>query len=320
MPGVTTRCAPSLVMRARATRVMRAAVASTRIMATVVPNPALGSLARPTMWTPPQTRAWLREPPLARCVMTTRLKSTGRDAPPLDPDSAHDRALAAARAVEETLAGTPGRAFEETDFDRAKAQILRFLNYKPRTRQELMTKLVEDKLYDPDVARRAIDHLQDKGVHSDVDYAEQWARYKWRTAKWAPWRIRTSLREKGVADRDSNEGLSRVFDNLGDVRVRESLADDDNNDDDERKEVAIAGEEEDKGAELVRAARRRWQLSRGLPQTTRRRRLSAWLERRGHRAGVARDIISTLEGEDRRRQWEEEAEEEAAALDDETMS
>jgi len=316
MPVVTTRCAPSLVMRARATRVMRAAVASTRIMATVVLNPALGSLARPTMWTPPQTRAWLREPPLARCVMTTRLKSTGRDAPPLDPDSAHDRALAAARAVEETLAGTPGRAFEETDFDRAKAQILRFLNYKPRTRQELMTKLVEDKLYDPDVARRAIDHLQDKGVHSDVDYAEQWARYKWRTAQWAPWRIRTSLREKGVADRDSNEGLSRVFDNLGDVRVRESLADDD---DDERKEVAIAGEEEDKGAELVRAARRRWQLSRGLPQTTRRRRLFAWLERRGHRAGVARDIISTLEGEDERRRWEEEAEKEAAR-DDEMMS
>ena len=68
--------------------------------------------------------------------MTTRLKSTGRDAPPLDPDSAHDRALAAARAVEETLAGTPGRAFEETDFDRAKAQILRFLNKSKKDVEE----------------------------------------------------------------------------------------------------------------------------------------------------------------------------------------
>ena len=50
----------------------------------------------------------------------------------LDAAAAHERALAAARAVQETMAGTPGKAFEETEVDRAKAQILRFLNYKPR--------------------------------------------------------------------------------------------------------------------------------------------------------------------------------------------
>ena len=125
----------------------------------------------------------------------------------LDAAAAHERALAAARAVQETMAGTPGKAFEETEVDRAKAQILRFLNYKPRTRAELMTKLVEDKLYDPEHAAAAIAYLQDKGVHSDVDYSEQWARYKWRTAKWAPWRIQTSLREKGVAAADAEAGV-----------------------------------------------------------------------------------------------------------------
>ena len=31
--------------------------------------------------------------------------------------------------------------------------------------------LAEDKLYDPEVAAAAIDYLQEKGVHSDVDYA-----------------------------------------------------------------------------------------------------------------------------------------------------
>ena len=310
MPVVTTRCAPSLVMRARATRVMRAAVASTRIMATVVPNPALGSLARPTMWTPPQTRAWLREPPLARCVMTTRLKSTGRDAPPLDPDSAHDRALAAARAVEETLAGTRGRAFEETDFDRAKAQILRFLNYKPRTRQELMTKLVEDKLYDPDVARRAIDHLQDKGVHSDVDYAEQWARYKWRRKPSGhPGESNLPAREGRRRSRLQRGSLASVRQPRRCARARKPRG--------RRRRREEGGGHRWRGGRQGRRARpssaSTMATLEGLPQTTRRRRLFAWLERRGHRAGVARDIISTLEGEDERRRWEEEAEKERRA-------
>ena len=104
---------------------------------------------------------------------------------------ARARARRGARCPGDHGRHTPGKAFEETEVDRAKAQILRFLNYKPRTRAELMTKLVEDKLYDPEHAAAAIAYLQDKGVHSDVDYSEQWARYKWRTAKWAPWRIQT---------------------------------------------------------------------------------------------------------------------------------
>jgi hypothetical protein len=47
--------------------------------------------------------------------------------------------------------------------------------------------------------------------------AEQWGRYKWRTAKWAPWRIKTELRTKGIDDRDAAEGLERIFDSLGEV-------------------------------------------------------------------------------------------------------
>jgi hypothetical protein len=33
--------------------------------------------------------------------------------------------------------------------------------------------------------------------------------------------------------------------------------------------------------------------------------MSAWLERRGHRVGVVRDIVETLEGEDAAREAEE---------------
>jgi curved DNA-binding protein CbpA len=97
------------------------------------------------------------------------------------------RLAAAAAAVESALAGNNKEAFKDSEVELAKQQVLRFLNYKPRTRSELLRKLIEDKLYPAGVAHAAMDYLQEKQVHSDVDYAEQWARYKWRTGKWAPW-------------------------------------------------------------------------------------------------------------------------------------
>ena len=293
-------------MRVSAARALRVLVASTRASAARVARspPArpcsLHGSAHPSV----RGSGW-HQPSFARTA-GTRLKSTSENeehVAALDAAAAHERALAAARAVQETMAGTPGKAFEETEVDRAKAQILRFLNYKPRTRAELMTKLVEDKLYDPTHAAAAIAYLQEKGVHSDVDYAEQWARYKWRTAKWAPRRIETSLREKGVARDDARAGLKRVFASLGDVsspRNGSELRSD-------SETHVIAGEEEDKANELLRAARKRWALSFGMVPTTRRRRLAAWLDRRGHSLSTTRDVIETLEREDREREWAEEA-------------
>ena len=116
-------------------------------------------------------------------------------------------------AVEKAVAGDEiaKTLFETTDVDRAKSQVLRFLNYKPRTRAELRKKLIDDKLYDPEVADEALDHLQVAGVQSDVDYAEQFGRMKWRTSKWAPAQIRAELKRRGIHERDAREGLSRVF-------------------------------------------------------------------------------------------------------------
>ena len=58
----------------------------------------------------------------------------------------------------------------------------------------------------------------------------------------------------------------------------------------------------------MRAARQRWVLTEGMPSETRRRRLYAWLERRGHRP---QKIIETLEAKDQQREWDEEAERES---------
>jgi SOS response regulatory protein OraA/RecX len=300
-------------MRVSAARVLRGLGSSTRVSAAPVARVssnqpcALHGSTVPSV----RSRTWHVQNP-ARTA-SARLKSTSKSeehSTSLDADAAHERALAAARAVQQTMASTPGKAFEVTEVDRAKSQILRFLNYKPRTKSELMTKLVDDKLYDPEIATSAIAYLEDKKIISDVDYAEQWARYKWRAAKWAPRRIRTSLLEKGVGDADADEGLRRVFDQLGDVRVTDENRGDAVRDaapSDARADV-IAGEEEDKGAELLRAARKRWVLSVGMDSVKRRRRLVAWLERRGHGMRTASSIMTALEQEDRHRKWAEEAE------------
>ena len=217
-----------------------------------------------------------------------------------------DRAKA---AVEKAVAGDEiaKTLFETSDVDRAKSQVLRFLNYKPRTRAELRKKLIDDKLYDPEVADEALDHLQRTGVQSDVDYAEQFGRMKWRTSKWAPAQIRVELKRRGIHERDAREGLSRVFgDDVNavgesDGYVRRGTVFE------VRREARALGEEsadDDKSYELFLASRKRWALTDGMDSEKRRRRLIGWLQRRGHAMSLIQRIVDSLEAEDERAKYE----------------
>ena len=220
-----------------------------------------------------------------------------------------DRLARAKAAVEKAAAGDAiaKSLFETTEVDRAKSQVLRFLNYKPRTRSELRTKLIDDKLYDPDVADEALDLVQEAGVQSDVDYAEQFGRMKWRTSKWAPAQIRTELKRKGMDERDAREGLSRVFgDDVNAVGesggyVRRGTVFE------VRQEARAMGTESadgDKSYELFLASRKRWALTDGMDSEKRRRRLIGWLQRRGHAFSLIQRIVDSLEAEDERAKYE----------------
>jgi SOS response regulatory protein OraA/RecX len=220
-----------------------------------------------------------------------------------------DRLARAKKAVEKAAAGDAiaKSLFETTEVDRAKSQVLRFLNYKPRTRSELRKKLIDDKLYDPDVADEALDLVQEAGVQSDVDYAEQFGRMKWRTSKWAPAQIRSELKRKGMDERDAREGLSRVFgDDVNAVGesggyVRRGTVFE------VRQEARAMGTESadgDKSYELFLASRKRWALTDGMDSEKRRRRLIGWLQRRGHAFSLIQRIVDSLEAEDERAKYE----------------
>ena len=183
-------------------------------------------------------------------------------------------------------------AFQPTRVDDAKAQIVRFLEYKPRTRKELFDKLTIDKGYEAEDANEALDAMQRAGVQSDAAYAEAFARYKWRNSRWAAWRVRGALRQKGVDDRDIDLGFGPVFAEGGAIKI--DLFEDDEDDDEDDEENL----ERMRAKELLQAARTQFKRNKRGDFQARVRRLMAWLERRGHGGSVIRDIVTVLKREE----------------------
>ncbi|KAK9846645.1 hypothetical protein WJX81_008289 [Elliptochloris bilobata] len=98
----------------------------------------------------------------------------------------------------------------EKQFDNAKASAAASLSYRPHSRAELKLKL-RDKGFDSALAARALDRLEELGMLSDAQFAETFARSKWRQARWAPSRIRMELLRRGLAKADIETGLHAVF-------------------------------------------------------------------------------------------------------------
>ena len=189
---------------------------------------------------------------------------------------------------------TPTGAFQPTRVDDAKAQIMRFLEYKPRTRRELYDKLVDDKGYDSTDANEALDAIQRYGAQSDAAYAEAFARYKWRQSKWSAWRVRGALRQKGVSDADIDVGFETIFAANGAMKVNlyEDEEEDDDDDDDDDADL-----ERLRARELLQSARAQFHRNKRGDFQARINRLIAWLQRRGHGGQVIRDIVTVMKRE-----------------------
>jgi len=237
----------------------------------------------------------------------------------------------------------PDGRFRETAIDKAKSQALRFLAAKPRTKKELELKLVEDKGYEVEDAREALEEIERLGLHSDKLYSEQWARMKWRQSRWNKWKVASELKRRGVDENDVEDGLWKVYADW-ERSLREELLnacrdyedacsgvydDGTTNNNSEvlrfthESDVSVSGAEgEDESAvvgkrasELFASARKQWvsgASARYLKDDSeaKTRRLFAWLQRRGFDHNVARIVAETLKEEDQRERWRREEEEE----------
>lgn len=74
--------------------------------------------------------------------------------------------------------------------ERAKASALKLLSQRSHSRKELIAKL-EERNHPFDAVSKALDRLSEVGLQSDGEFAEVFARSKWRQAKWAPSKIKS---------------------------------------------------------------------------------------------------------------------------------
>ncbi len=142
--------------------------------------------------------------------------------------------------------------------ERAYQAGLRFLAYRPRSRQEVRQRLA--RRFSADVVQEAVARLEERDYLNDAAFARFWRDSREAHRPRSAALIRRELQQRGVA---------------------RELAED-----------AVAGLDDDDSA--YRAGRRRLRTQQGVDETTFRRRLGDYLRRRGFSGGVARRTVERL--------------------------
>lgn len=171
--------------------------------------------------------------------------------------------------------------------ERAKGAALRLLSQRSHSRKELITKL-EEREHPHDAISSALDRLSEVGLQSDAEFADVFARSKWRQVKWAPAKIKQELTRRGIAPELVREAIESVFgpDGLSMRRyMEEELAEE------QLGPWTPAAAPE---SALLVAASRQYQLTVGLSDEARKRRIVGWLQRRGHSWEVVSRVIKWL--------------------------
>lgn len=132
---------------------------------------------------------------------------------------------------------------------RIRERCLRLLDHRARTRWELSGRLRQDDV-DPGLAERVLDRLQEQGLVNDQAFARLFIRDRSRVQGLGRRRLQAELTRRGVAREIVEQALHEE----------------------------LPPEEDDDCAAL---ARRKAQAYRGLPLEVARRRLTAFLSRRG---------------------------------------
>lgn len=90
-------------------------------------------------------------------------------------------------------------------------QALRLLSYRPRSVAEVRKKLV-DKKYDPAVIEAVLNRLLDSHYLSDQNFAEEWVENRSTFRPRSRRMLQYELRKKGVAEEHIQSALARITD------------------------------------------------------------------------------------------------------------
>lgn len=145
------------------------------------------------------------------------------------------------------------------ELDKAKDSALRLLAFRPRSSAEIKRHL-RDKGYDDHEIEHVVGRLTDLKFVDDRTFAQYWVEQRERFKPRSAFVLRQELRQKGIGD----ELIEEALDNLDDT------------------------------ASARKAADQRVQRWRHLPEADFKKKLGAYLQRRGFRYGVVRDVLDAL--------------------------
>jgi regulatory protein len=144
--------------------------------------------------------------------------------------------------------------------ERAYNSALHFLSYRPRSRDEIVRFFRKHRV-DPDAATQALERLAQAGLLDDKEFARFWIENRQQFSPRGSWALRTELRQKGVP-------TDVIEETLAELPAEESAA--------------------------VEAGRRRLHAYRNLEEADFRRKMLAFLQRRGFGYEAANEATKQL--------------------------
>ena len=191
-----------------------------------------------------------------------RSAAPGSDGTRMDPDDLR-AAIAAVQARPSGSEDLPPLAPEAHE---AATAALRLLRYRPRSEHELRQRLSE-KEFAADAVDEAVDRLRVWGLVDDAEFAAEWVRGRRNRRGKSRGALERELRGKGIAEGHIADAVSGI-DTTDDWEQARSLV-------------------------RARLARRPDAALRGDAVTGERRRLVAFLARRGYPTGLAMSVVSS---------------------------
>jgi len=149
---------------------------------------------------------------------------------------------------------------EDRDLRRAKHIAYRLLGHRMRSCKEVQEKL-EARNFSSGIISEVIHGLKRLGYVNDETFALEWAKSRALHSGFGKWRIGQELRQKGI----STEYINKV-----------------------NKEILTTAAELGNAS---RAAEKKLHSMRALEREVRRRRLAAFLERKGYASDIIREVL-----------------------------
>lgn len=131
------------------------------------------------------------------------------------PGVATDRGARRSGKKNERRAPTPGSAADPTPeadpYELARSIVLRQLSMAPRSRRQLLTKLLERGISEQ-VAAEILDRYEEVQLIDDAEFARMWVRSRAQTRSLARSAIKRELADKGITGELAEEALSQRSD------------------------------------------------------------------------------------------------------------